>query len=865
MPLPSAWSLPSALAALVLGALLIGVWRSRPPRPFWPALPTGLAGALLFALGDFATFFGTSVTQVWYALLVLYAGLSIAVAAFLTVALRFAEAKGEPFAFGRSRAFQVIPVVWAVLAWLALLTNPWHGSFLTPNIGSNSDYHALWYVFAAWGYGFLLGGFALYAWLAWRGRTRRVRSQAATMAAAAAILVCCNAVYTFALGPLPFDPTTLGLLATCAIYVYGVYRLDLFRPTHETLEDHVRQDPDGVLLLDDAGRLLHRNPAVDRWLGPSPTPGEPVIPALAAVFVQRERPEQPLSADLLAEDLLAEAQPEQGHVFRLRDRDHWMRVDSFPIRGRRGEAGGRSLHLRDATEFQRLVRAVSEQASALEAIISATDEGVLVHVAGEIRFANPQFHEIWRTPQELREARTPGSLLEWALPNIADRERVLATLARVEADPLARIADEIAMCDGRVLERRSVPLRLHGDAMGRVWRIRDVTEQRRTEEAVRRRQKLESLGVMAGGIAHDFNNLLVTVMGNAALARGEIAPGSAAREQLADIERAAERASELTRQLLAYAGKGSFEVTPVDVSEIVRDVMDLVGISIGPSVAVRVDLREGLPAVVGDASQLRQVVMNLVLNAADAIGEGEGAVAVSTRLVTLGEGEVDGMPGAEAFEPGKFVALRVADTGCGMDEATRERIFDPFFTTKFAGRGLGLAATLGIVRGHRGLLRVESEPGAGSELTVLLPASGEPARGRAETRAPIPRGLADATILVVDDDAAVRRVAERMLVSGGLAVVAAESGEEALEIYRTRGSGIDGVLMDLTMPGMGGEAACRALREIDPAVRVVLSSGYPEQDAMHLLDDRTAFVQKPYRTDAVLAIFGELLDAPGAR
>ena len=253
--------------------------------------------------------------------------------------------------------------------------------------------------------------------------------------------------------------------------------------------------------------------------------------------------------------------------------------------------------------------------------------------------------------------------------------------------------------------------------------------------------------------------------------------------------------------------------------------------------------------------------MNLVLNAADAIEEGEGVVSISTHLENLDAGDAEGLAGTEAFEPGKFVALRVADTGCGMDEATRARIFDPFFTTKFTGRGLGLAATLGIVRGHRGLLRVESEPGRGSELTVLLPASADPLPAPREDRQQASRLAAGATLLVVDDDAAVRRVASRMLAAAGLDAVPAESGEEALAIYRERGDGIDAVLIDLSMPGMSGEAACRALRELDPHLPVVLSSGYPEQEALHLLDDRTAFVQKPYRIEALLRVIEDVLDA----
>jgi len=362
---------------------------------------------------------------------------------------------------------------------------------------------------------------------------------------------------------------------------------------------------------------------------------------------------------------------------------------------------------------------------------------------------------------------------------------------------------------------------------------------------------------MAGGIAHDFNNLLVSVMGNASLAMTEVEPGSSALDYLRDIERAAVRAGELTRQLLTYAGKGRIALESVDLSSIVQDVVDLIHVSIPKRIELRCDLPRDLPAVGGEASRLRQIAMNLVLNAADAIDEGEGVINVTAGVETLGEGDAAGLVGSPEFTPGRFVSLRVTDTGVGMDPAVRSRIFDPFYTTKFTGRGLGLAATLGIVRSHKGFLRVESEPGAGSTFTLFLPATERTAGAEdARQRAAAESWCSDATALVVDDEPAVASVAESMLRGAGMQVLVAHSGAEALDLYREHGRGIDVVLLDISMPERTGPETLADLRTVDPDVRAVFSSGYPEHSIAAQLAEEPdlLFIQKPYRVEQLLEV-----------
>ena len=385
------------------------------------------------------------------------------------------------------------------------------------------------------------------------------------------------------------------------------------------------------------------------------------------------------------------------------------------------------------------------------------------------------------------------------------------------------------------------------------------------ETQVRQAQKLESLGVLAGGIAHDFNNLLTAILGHANLALMDLARDSPTYESLREIEQAAIRAAELCRQMLAYAGKGRFIIESVNLSRLIEELAQLLRISISKKVELRCQLAEGLPAIEADPTQMRQVAMNLVINAAEAIGEAEGVISLSTGVLQCSEDDLRGNQFVESPAPGRYVSLEVTDTGCGMDAETRARIFDPFFTTKFTGRGLGLAAVLGIVRSHRGTLSVESEPGRGTTFRVLFPASAETAVP-AESGRDAPPWRGTGTILLVDDEEAVRNIAARMLERCGFTVLRARDGREAVEIFRARTSEIVCVLLDLAMPRMDGEETYRELRRIHPGVRVVLASGYhdPEVAQRFRGADLAGFIAKPYRVEVLSAKLREALAPPSA-
>ncbi|MEO8904925.1 MAG: response regulator, partial [Polyangiaceae bacterium] len=380
----------------------------------------------------------------------------------------------------------------------------------------------------------------------------------------------------------------------------------------------------------------------------------------------------------------------------------------------------------------------------------------------------------------------------------------------------------------------------------------DLSERKRSQEERERFnaqllqvQKLESLGVLAGGIAHDFNNLLTAILGSASVALLSLPNESPARPDLDNVILASRRAAHLTRQLLAYSGKGHFEVRPIDLSVHVRELASLLETTISKKVQLRLELTPDLPAVSADIAQVQQIVMNLVINGAEAIGDQRGTVLVTTGVQGIDEFYVHSLFSSEGIEPGTYVYLEVHDTGCGMDEATKMRIFDPFFTTKFTGRGLGLAAVLGIVRGHKGAMKVYSSPGKGTTFKVFFPASNATVVGPApEVMSFRGEGLA----LVVDDDQGVREAASRLLEYFGFSVLQAVNGRDGAEQFSKHASDVVVVILDMTMPEMNGEETFREIRRMRADVPVILTSGYNEIEATRRFTAKglAGFLQKPF-------------------
>ena len=420
--------------------------------------------------------------------------------------------------------------------------------------------------------------------------------------------------------------------------------------------------------------------------------------------------------------------------------------------------------------------------------------------------------------------------------------------------------NEMTGPDGRVWLVRGYPiLNEEGKVTSLTEFAQDITGRKQAEAdrlALERQllhaQKLESLGVLAGGIAHDFNNILMAIHGNLELALLCLPPASAAQILIERAMGASRRAAGLTRQMLAYSGKGHFLLAPVDLGRLVEENAVLFQASFPRTTTLRMDLSRNLPMIQGDPGQIQQVVMNLITNAYEAMGETPGEVRVATEVRECTATFLAGSLMEEKPAPGPFVSVEVSDTGCGMDEDTRRRLFDPFFTTKFTGRGLGMSAVMGIVRGHRGVIFVESSPGLGTTVRVLFPLCPQEKNMKTpsppppvQRKVPIPSG----SILVVDDEELVRHICMEYVQHLGFQVLSASNGLEGLETFRTHHQDICCVILDLNMPYLDGVSTYSQMKRINPQVPVILCSGYSEQEALQRFtkEGLSGFIQKPYR------------------
>ncbi len=406
---------------------------------------------------------------------------------------------------------------------------------------------------------------------------------------------------------------------------------------------------------------------------------------------------------------------------------------------------------------------------------------------------------------------------------------------------------------GNVLIEESVsPLVERERIVGAIILFRDIRERVRLEQA----QKLESIGLLAGGVAHDFNNLLTTMIGNASLATEDLPRNAAGiAPLLAEIVSAGSKAADLAKQLLAYAGKGKIFSKSIDISKAVNETVDLIRTAIPDNVFLALDLPVGLPAIQADATQIQQIVMNLVLNAAEALAEAGGRIEISTGV------DRRGIDGGEPGTNGRSVFVRVSDTGPGMDRETKARIFDPFYTTKFTGRGLGLAAVEGIVRAHHGVIDLETAPGVGSTFTVLFPAKGI-ARPEQVAESPHFETGTGGTVLVVDDTRSILNLTDSVLTRAGYSVLVADSGPAAIAICADRANSIDLVLLDMAMPGMSGEAAGKEIRRLRPEVPICVMSGYNDLVANERFGETVriaAFLQKPFTPEQLADNIGRII------
>ncbi|WP_420641795.1 PAS domain S-box protein [Candidatus Leptofilum sp.] len=497
---------------------------------------------------------------------------------------------------------------------------------------------------------------------------------------------------------------------------------------------------------------------------------------------------------------------------------------------------------------------LKQQTRLLQAILAATPDNFLVFdLDGRFMFISNAILEylqvdvdfvVGKTWQELNLPRKFGELSD------QDRAAVLQTGQAVSREFIYPMPD-----GDREIEFVTNPvLGPDGETTAFVTTSRDVTERKQTMRAMYRAQKMESLGVLAGGIAHDFNNLLVAMLGQASLAQARLTETDPAYTHVGKAVQAAEQAAGLTRQLLAYSGGGQFMIQTVLLNDLIGDSADLLKVALPKQVQLQLNLTPELPQIEGDVAQIQQVLMNLIINAAEAIGEQAGTIWLETAVCQIGQQDRHFWRYTDHPLPTQqYVKLSVQDSGEGMNEETQPKIFDPFFTTKFTGRGLGLAAVLGIIRGHKGGLHVKSSPGQGTTFELLFPIAANSAEISVEEPEKVEmnsKGL----ILVIDDEKAVREAVTDILEMEEIDVLTAANGDEGIKLYKAHSDEISLILLDLSMPGKSGHETFEELSAIDPHVRILLSSGYSEDLAIRgfASPPLVGFLQKPYRLDTFI-------------
>jgi PAS domain S-box-containing protein len=636
-----------------------------------------------------------------------------------------------------------------------------------------------------------------------------------------------------------------------------------------------------IFMLDPTGMIVSWNAGAERIKGYR---AEEALGRHFSMFYSAEQ----VAAGIPAREL-AQAEAEgvcrvEGERIRKDGTRFQAHITLTALRDAQGQLKGFAKVTRDITQqveaearlkafnqdLETMVQAKTQELHESEARL----QGFIHHATAAIAFKSPEGRFLLVNPRmETLLARTQDEIIGRTIlqlfPEPLGSSLHQADQALTESGLAVAQEEQWTHADGEVHDYFSQKFPLV-DGTSRCWGLgllcTDITDRKEADRTQLQSQKLESMGLLAGGIAHDFNNLLGAILGNLGLAQMEISPMAPARQRLETIEGLVVRASDLARQMLAYSGRGKFQLKTLNLNDLVREMTHLLGISISKKAVIRYGLDLKLPSIEADPAQLQQVVMNLVINASDAIGERSGVITIGTHVVSLDEEALGRVYAGQKLAPGTYVCLEVADNGSGMTPEIMDRIFDPFFTTKFTGRGLGLAAIQGIVRGHRGGVQVQSEPGRGTTFRLVFPATSLPV----EVQVPkemVAGYLGSGTVLVVDDEESIRAMAMGILGHIGFKALQAEDGLEALKLLRLHEPEICLVLMDLTMPHLDGEETYRAMRQEGFTTPVILSSGFNEMEAVNRFMGKglAGFLQKPYRAaDMVKLVRGVLdPDAPG--
>jgi PAS domain S-box-containing protein len=623
------------------------------------------------------------------------------------------------------------------------------------------------------------------------------------------------------------------------------------RQSEGRLRNLVEKSPMGVHLyrLDEGGQLVFAggNPAADRILGFDHRKFqgkllEEAFPSLA----NTEIPDRYRRACLEGEPWQAEQVVyEDGNV-----------KGAFEVHALQTAPGEMAAFFLDVTERKRFESSMSRSQERFRAVFDNSGDAIFIlSMEGVVLDVNKTACS--------RYGYTVEELIGKRLPEIDTPEHAVHIPDRL--DLIARNGVAVFETDHRAKDGEIIPT----EVIARLVKIggqrvnlstcRDIRERRRAEKdrlelerRVLHAQKLESLGVLTGGIAHDFNNILTVIQGNVEVLQLRCGDGCASKENIVAIERAARKATGLVQQMLAYVGKNRVTTENLDLSELVREIAEMIAISVSKKAVVHTNLAPDLPPFEGDKDQIHQIILNLIINASDALGSKVGDIRITTGIASARSA------GIEVPDRG-LLFLEVADNGCGISKEDIDRIFDPFYTTKFAGRGLGLAAVKGIVKAHNGVLTVESLKGAGSTFRVYLPAS-----QKSDETAPLQEERSSSTgacgtVLVADDEEAVQVVIVQLLEFAGFEVITASDGLDAVNLYRKHPGRFDLVILDMTMPVMDGIEALDEILTINRDARIILASGYAVKDLESRVEGKARFIQKPYRLKTLLEVIEEVL------
>ncbi|MDA3901914.1 MAG: PAS domain S-box protein [Desulfuromusa sp.] len=635
--------------------------------------------------------------------------------------------------------------------------------------------------------------------------------------------------------------------------------LQAVQDNSDRYEDLIEFAVDAIFMGDPAGNIIDANQSATTLSGYSYA--ELVEMTLGQLFSTAEQQRVPLRYDLLKQGKPVKTE-------RLLSRKDGTTVP-VEMHSRMMPDGSYHSFMRDMSERRQMEESLRLSEEKFSQIFKLSPEAIALTCMNDGRYidVNIGFTDIsgWTYDQIIGTSSLPGGLDIWC--HKKDRDRMIQGLK--DKGKVTGLEAEFRHKDGRsiigLMSARIIEIN-HETCILSV--TRDITErvklqkkQRKLEKQMQQVQKLESLGVLAGGIAHDFNNILMAVIGHCELAQRRLTSESPAMEHLHQMKLATSKAADLSNQMLAYSGKGKFVVEPLNLSQIVEEMEHMLAVSSSKKATIRYDLALNLPSVNADATQLQQIIMNLVINASDAIGDNSGVIAISTGSMDCDRTYLQETWLDENLAEGRYVFIEVADTGCGIEPSTVPRIFEPFFSTKFTGRGLGMAAVLGIVRGHSGAIKIYTEVGKGSTFKILLPASTLPAL-KMDLEIPATPLQETGLVLLVDDEKTIRDIGKEMLNEFGFETVTACDGKEALDIFKQQHHQIRFVLMDLTMPRMNGDEAFREFKRIDPAVKVIICSGYNEQEVSQKFVGKgwAGFLKKPYHFSELQKKIQELLN-----